>query len=199
VARRYTRAVSAVELRRWTRAEYERLTDAGFFPDGERVELIEGDIVKMAPQDADHSGGIGRGQRALQRAFGPDCWVRVQLPIALGASEPEPDLAVVAGRPDAYAVEHPTTALIVVEIAASSLTYDRDTKAHIYARADVADYWVLNLVDTQLEVHRDPVLLPTGRHGYRTRTIYFVGDTVAPLHAPDNPISVSDLFPRQPQ
>jgi Uma2 family endonuclease len=191
--------VSAVELRRWTRAEYERLADAGFFPDGERVELIEGDIVKMAPQDADHSAGIGLGQLALQMAFGLAHWVRVQLPLALGASEPEPDLAVVAGRPDAYAVEHPSTALLIVEVAASSLAYDRDTKAHIYARAAVADYWILNLVDTQLEVHRDPVLLQTGRHGYRTRTIYLLGDAVAPLHAPGSPISVSELFPRPPQ
>ncbi len=182
--------------RRWTRAEYERLGDLGFF-NGKRVELIDGEIIQMPAMKNPHAVSLGLTEDALRRAFGPKCWVRPQVPLVLGRwSEPEPDLAVVPGGPRDY-TDHPTSALLVVEISDTSLWFDRTHKARDYARSGIADYWIVNLVDRQLEVHRQPQRDPARgrRFLYGSRTILTTGNVVSPLAAPHATIAVDDLLP----
>jgi Uma2 family endonuclease len=121
-----------------------------------------------------------------------------QLPVALDDySEPEPDAAVVRGDPRDYREGHPTRPALIVEVAESRLAFDRREKASLYARAGITDYWVLNLVDRVVEVHREPVVedpAPYG-FGYRSITRLAPPSTVTPLAAPSAAIPVVDLLP----
>lgn len=185
-------ALPDVEVHRWTRKEYERAAYAGAFGD-RRVELIDGVVYDMAPQDSPHATGISKAQRALIAAFGPDFTVRPQMPLALSRfSMPEPDLAVVPGEPDDYVKSHPKTALLVLEVADSSQYHDRVRKVEIYARAGLQDYWILNLAKDVLEVYREPV-----RGDYRQKLTFHRGERIAPLACPEMTIAVDDLLPKR--
>ena len=169
------------------------MADAGLFHD-RRVELIEGEVVDMPPQKNAHYTAILLVQRALEKAFGVNHVVRVQGPLDLGErSQPEPDVAVVAGTPRDYR-DHPTSALLVVEISDTTLEFDRERKARLYAKAGLAEYWVVNLVDRVLEVHRTPVL-DAQRPRYGDIRSVTVGETVSPIAAPEAAIAVADLLP----
>lgn len=186
-------AVANVEAHRWTRRDYERLAAKGFFPPGRRVELVEGVIYDMTPQNSLHATGFRLAQEALRTVFPPaeGYEIRGQLPLALGDdSEPEPDLAVVTGAIRDYRDGHPAIALLVIEIADSSLLHDRKRKIPLYARFGVPEAWLFNLVRRTLEVYRDPV------DGiYRTRLILREGDTVSPVSRPEVSLKVVDLLP----
>jgi Uma2 family endonuclease len=150
-------ATYETRTRRFTRAEYERLIELGVFQPGEDIELIGGELIVAEPQGAQHYTAIRRTTKALQTAFGPGWEVRAEGPIGLDDdSEPEPDIAVVPGTPEDYSRSHPSRPVLTVEIAESSLASDRQRKGSLYARAGLADYWVLNLVDRVLEVYREP-------------------------------------------
>lgn len=182
----------------WTREDYYRLAEAGVFAE-RRVELIKGQIFQMSPQKSKHTLGVSRGERALRAVFQPHgSYVRVQFPLELGAdSDPEPDLAIVPGEPEDYGDAHPTSAQLIVEVADTSLEMDRGRKASLYAGAGIADYWIVNLVDQQLEVYRDPVPDPEQiyGHGYASVTILARGAVVTPLAASGTSIAVADLLP----
>ncbi len=188
-------SITSTRTRRFTRDEYYRMADLGFFQ-GRRAELIRGEIIDMSPQKHRHFTGVLLTQSALERLFGPACCVRVQGPIALDAdSEPEPDLAVVKGSPRDYA-DHPTTALLVVEIADATLLYDTTDKASLYARHHITDYWVLDLNARSLLVHRDPspdAAAPFGAR-YASVTAHAASDSVSPLAVP-GAIWIADLLP----
>jgi Uma2 family endonuclease len=184
--------------RRWTRDEYYRMAEAGIFKPGERVELIDGEVVeKVSPQSPPHANATVVVSEALRAAFHEGHHVRVQVPLLLGSSEPEPDVAVVAGHPRDFS-DHPTAAVLVVEVAQSSLAADRSEKASLYARAGIADYWIVNLVDRRLEVYRDPIELPSAPHGfaYAAATVLLPGQSVRPLARPDAEVAVDALLPR---
>jgi len=187
-------STTTIPTRRWTRREYDRLVRLGMLREDEPVELIAGRLIVAEPQNEAHARAIELAAETLRVAFGPGWRVRVQLPLALGNnSEPEPDIAVVSGTPrDAG---HPRSAALVLEVADWSLRLDRLAKASIYARAGIADYWVVNLVDRVLEVHRDPVA--AGRRGwkYGDVRVWVAGARVAPLAAPTASIAVDDLLP----
>ena len=188
----------AIETRRFTRVEYERLAEIAFFQPGEHLELIDGLLLVREPQGSGHATAVRLVQQALERAFGPGWDVRPQLPVALDdMSEPEPDTAVVPGHARDYREAHPTIAVLVVEVAESRLAFDRRDKASLYARAGVVDYWVLNLVDRVLEVHRDPEPSGAAPHGFRYRSIVTLAppSTVTPLAIPRAAIPVADLLP----
>ncbi|MDR7542938.1 MAG: Uma2 family endonuclease [Armatimonadota bacterium] len=179
-----------VRTKLWTREEYERLVAARAFPPGARVQLVCGEIVEMTPQSALHAAAVELAQSALG-ALAPEYSVRVQLPLALGAeSEPEPDLAVVAGPPRTRADRHPATAVLVMEVADTTLDFDRTRKQAMYARARIPEYWLLNLVDRVLEIYREP-----HESAYRATMRLAAGDSIAPLAAPTVRIAVSDLLP----
>ncbi len=183
--------------RRWTRAEYYQMAELGMFH-GQRVELIEGEIMVLSPQKAEHWTTTDRLSELLRNAFGSGFQVRMQGPIDFGPiSEPEPDVAVVAGTRAQYATKHPTTAVLIVEVSESSLDYDRTRKASLYARAGIADYWIVNLVDRQLEVRRDPRPDPSQPygHGYASVTTLVPPAVVSPLAAPQVSLAVAELLP----
>jgi Uma2 family endonuclease len=184
-------ATRAVDVYRWTREEYYQLAEKGFFPPGKRVELIDGVIYEMSPQKSPHATGISLVLEALRAAFPQGHHVRVQLPLALSDdSEPEPDLAVVSGRPRDYLEDHPKTAALIVEVSHSSSFHDRERKRSRYARSGIPEYWIVDVTGKQLEVYRNP-----GEGGYQTRLILKTGETVAPLANPKAAIPVADLLP----
>ena len=185
-------------MRRWTRVEYDRLIDLGVFQPGEHLELLGGHLIVSEPQGTLHSTAVGLVEDALRACFGPGWAVRVQMPIALDdESEPEPDVAVVPGTHRDYAAAHPARPALLVEVAESSLAADRGTKAALYARAGIADYWILNLVDRVLEVCRDPVTAAVQSSGghYREIAIVHPGTSIAPLARPDAPVALDALLP----
>jgi Uma2 family endonuclease len=169
------------------------LADRGVLGPDDRVELLEGVIVSMAPQEVSHAAGVFRTHQALQRALGERGLVRVQLPLLAGRhSLPEPDVAVVPGAVADYDRDHPTGALLVVEVAGSSLKQDRLTKGAIYAAAGIPEYWIVNLVDDCLEVRREPV---RGARRYARSTVARRGERVAVTALPGVSIAVDDLLP----
>ncbi len=183
------------QLRRWTKDEYHRMADLGWFQ-GQRTELIEGEIVVLSPQKFPHSATTDRAAEMLRGVFGATAWVRMQLPLDLGPfSEPEPDLSVVSGGRADY-TDHPTTALLIVEVSDTSLEYDRRKKASLYARIGIADYWILNLLDRQLEIYRHPVPDSSQPYGFRYSdvTILRSQELVTPIARPQTKIRVADLF-----
>lgn len=185
---------------RWTRQEYGRLGECGFFQ-SQRVELIRGRIVAMSPVEPRHSAVNGMARRALQGVIPQDrAFVRTRDPLALGEwDEPEPDLVVAVGRVRDYLEAHPTASqtLLVVEVADSSLAYDRGDKADVYAAAGIDDYWIISLPERIVEVCRRPSPDPASETGvrYAERRRVAPGESVAPLAAPDRPIPVADLLP----
>jgi Uma2 family endonuclease len=184
--------VDAVAVHTWTRENYERMAELGFFQD-RRVELVDGVVYEfMTPQLSPHATGVQKGLRALRASFPADCDIRSQLPLILGLkSMPESDLAVVVGEPDDYLRSHPSTAVLIVEIADSSQIHDRKRKAKVYAAAEIADYWIVNLRLDAVEVFRDP------REGsYSSRQIYRRGAAISPVARPEASVAVDDLLPR---
>ncbi len=181
------------EIHRWTREEYERIVETGGF-EGWNVELIDGTLYDMTPQTSRHAGLTAKISGVLTEIDPGEHLIRHHSPLAVpGDSLPEPDLAVVPPDPagDYYVSAHPTMAVLVVEIADSSLRYDRAVKVRAYAQAGIPEYWILNLVSWQLEVHRDP-----SGNGYGKRTVLGLGDEISPLFAAGETIRVSRLFPR---
>lgn len=169
---------------------------AGVFHPEERLELIEGEILPMTPQGSGHATAVSLVGEVLRKAFGPGFTIRVQMPLALVPdSEPEPDVAVVLGGPRDYKEEHPRTAVLVVEVADATLDYDRGRKTTVYARAGIQEFWILNLPDRCLEIHRDPTPGGTTQSGYQTTRILASSDSVSLLAKPEAIIAVSELLP----
>jgi len=187
-----------VRTRRWTRAEYDRLIGYGVFGEDERVELLDGLLVVREPQGSRHSAAVVALQQALAQAFGSGFHVRPQLPIALDdSSEPEPDAVVVQGALWDYARSHSATPLLLVEIAETSLAIDRRYKGSLYARAGIADYWIVNLGESVLEVYRAPTPVARARFGweYRSRERLARDASISPLAAPSALVAVAALLP----
>jgi len=187
-----------LQLRRWKRAEYERLIETGIFRPGERIELIDGLLVVAEPQSSLHFTAVRLVERALSRAFGEGWDVRAQGPIALDdASEPEPNVAVVRGETRDYAQAHPVDPVLVVEVALTSVAFDRGHKSSLYARAGRPEYWILDLVDRALEVRRAPAPSPSAPYGwdYTSVDVLSTGQSASPLAAPTTHVAVADLLP----
>ena len=186
---------------RITRDEYYRLGELGFF-DGKRVELIRGEVIEMSPINIAHARGVGFASDALTLVFALGCYINVQqpfsVPSAAPGTEPQPDVAVLRGS-RRTAGGHPTQAVLLVEVADSTLFYDTTTKAELYATAGVPEYWVLDLNGRTLHVFRDPQPLPLppelSATAYRTHDTFGPGETVSPLAAPAATVRVADLLP----
>ena len=187
-----------IRNRRWTRAEYDRLTDLGVFQPGEPIELIGGQLMVAEPQGTRHFTAIRLAEAALRSAFGQGWDVRTQGPVALDdESEPEPDVAVVPGVPRDYMDAHPSRPVLVLEVSDSTVGFDRRDKGSLYARAGLGDYWVVNLVDHCVEVYREPAPDPDAPYGWRYRAIQVLGPEayLSPLAAPRARIPVAGLLP----
>jgi len=185
-------------LHRWTRREYAQLIDHGLLDEDDPVELLDGLLLVKEPQHSRHRTAVLLVARAVERAFGDGWFVQTQSPIILDdRSEPEPDACVVRGSPRDYVDAHPTRPALVVEVAQSGLRLARGRKASAYARARIADYWIINLIDRALEVHREPARPgPALRHwGYAAIVTLGADAIITPLAAPPAGIRVADLLP----
>ena len=185
-------------LHRWTRRQYEGLIAHGLLDEDDPIELLDGLLLVKEPQASPHRTAVLLVAKALERAFGGGWFVQTQSPIILdGRSEPEPDVCVVRGSPRDYVDAHPARPALVVEIARSGLPTARGRKAAAYARAGIADYWILNLIDRVLEVHREPARPGPARRSWGYASIATLGAdaTTTPLAAPSAGIRVADLLP----
>ena len=185
-------------LRRWTRHEYERLIDHGFLDEDDPIELLDGLLLVKEPQHSLHRTAVLLAAKAVERAFGEGWFVQTQSPIILNdRSEPEPDVCVVHGSPRDYVDAHPTRPALIVEVAQSGLRMARGRKAAAYARARIADYWIVNLIDRVVEVHRESARPdPARRHwGYAAIETLGADATITPLAAPSAGIRVAELLP----
>lgn len=188
-----TAARSANRPFRFSREQYYRLGELGFF-DGKRVERIHGEIVEMSPIGWPHVVGTTKTADALNAIFAGRAWINQGNPIPTDDSDPQPDVMVVPGRIEDYA-DHPTHALLIVEVADTTLARDTMVKACLYAGAGIAEYWVLDLNHRELLVFRDPATRPDGAAEYRTRLAFDASQSVSPLAAPTASIRVADLLP----
>jgi Uma2 family endonuclease len=139
--------------------EYHRMGEAGILTREDRVELIEGELVAMSPIGSEHSGTVNVLNRMLVRAVGDRALVSVQNPVRLDRySEPEPDFLLLRPRADDYRRSHPTAedVLLAIEVSESSLRYDRTVKRALYASHAIAEFWIVNLADGEIEIARDP-------------------------------------------
>ncbi|MCC2668153.1 MAG: uncharacterized protein K0Q72_624 [Armatimonadetes bacterium] len=180
------------ELRRWTVNEYLRMIQADVFGPDERLELIQGEIVRMSPQGAAHAMVCDLVEEALRSAFGGGFVVRGQKPVVAGSdSLPEPDIYVVRGRVRDL-VQHPSSPVLVVEVSDSSVAFDLITKAALYARGGFPEYWVVVIPERSLIVHRGPDV-QAGE--YRSVERFGEHAVLTALEAPDGGIRVVDLLP----
>ena len=185
-------------VRRWKRVEYERLVGLGAFDDDEPVELIGGQLIVAEPKGSEHATGVEMAGDALRAALPAGWIVRGQNPVSLDdESVPEPDIAVVRGSRADYRHAHPTRPALIIEVAETSLRFDRIEKGSLYARAGIADYWIVNLVDRLLEVYRDPDADVTAPYGWRYVSVerFTPPSSVAPIAIPAASISVAALLP----
>jgi len=186
-------SVAEPELRRWTTDEYLQAADLGVFGPEERLELVNGEIYRMSPQNGPHATACDLLAEALRAAFGGGYLIRGQKPLLLGGSSvPEPDVYVVRGRIRDFARQHPTSAELVVEVSDATVRFDMGTKSALYASAGIQDYWVVVIPERVLVVHRDP---DPAAGIYRSIVRLRATDHVLPLAAPDSTIPVEELLP----
>lgn len=172
--------------------EYDRMVRAGVFERGTRIELIHGELLQMTPIGTGHQSEVDRLNDLFTSRVARRAIVRVQGPIRVGRySEPEPDVVLLERRDDYYSKAHPdpSAILLVVEVADSSLGFDREVKAPLYGGESVREYWIVNLVASVIEVHRPAAPGP----GYQ-RTVHIRGQSLAPLAFPDLAFTVDELL-----
>ena len=181
------------KTRKFTVAEYYRMAEVGILGPEERLELIEGDIIVMPPIGPGHADNVNELNEVLA-GYAPGRFrIGIQNPIHLdNGSEPQPDVVLLRRRPEGYGAAHPTPAdvLLIIEVADSTLNYDREVKAHIYGRNNVPETWVRNLPDDCIERFSEP-----GPNGYGQRTVHRRGETITPVSLPDLRLAVADLLP----
>jgi len=178
--------------RRFTVDEYHRMVDAGVLHEDDRVELLDGEIVEMTPIGPRHAGCVDRLLYRLSRLCGAQAVLRVQGPVVLGLrSEPEPDVTLLRPPIEQYANAHPRAAdiLLVIEVAETSVEYDRSVKLPLYARMGIPEAWLVNLPADRIETYRDP---QDGR--YLTPRLVSPGETLSPLELPDVTLSANEIL-----
>ena len=177
---------------------YHDLVRTGALTTMDRLEMIEGNLVEKMSQNSPHSSTLDRVEYELRALLPAGWWLRSQKPISLARSVPEPDAAVVRGDRRAFDLRHPVAADcgIVIEVADSSLWYDRTVKGRLYAEAGIPEYWIVNVEERIVEVYASPT--PTADPAeYGTRTNFAVGQSV-PLSLDGiavGQLPVADLMP----
>jgi Uma2 family endonuclease len=149
----------STQIRQLTSTEYYGMMESGIIREGERVELISGQIFTMAAKGTRHTLSTRKLFKQLLALIGDRADVQSQDPITLpNNSEPEPDIVIARLRSDDYANSHPspTDIILVIEVADSSIKFDRETKAPLYAAAGISEYWMIDLIDDRLEIYRQP-------------------------------------------
>jgi Uma2 family endonuclease len=183
--------------KRFTITEYHRLADLDFFTEDDRVELIKGEIIKMAAKGKAHSVCNTRLYRELFKLLEEKATIRGQEPIIINDSEPEPDLTIVKNTPDDYFLNHPIPSdiFLIIEVADSSLKYDQEVKLFLYSEAGISDYWIFNLMDYYLECYSDPYQDLQGKFGYRHKSIILPNESVKLPSFPELILDLTKVFP----
>jgi len=192
--------MTAVTAKRFSIAEYHRLGELGFFAPDDRVELIRGEIIIMAAKGRLHSVCNSLLVEELILLLARRARLRGQEPIILSDnSEPEPDVVIARNRSDNYLSSHPEPAdiLLVIEVADSTLKYDRTTKLSLYAETGISNYWIFNLVDNQLEMHSEPYRKQNGSFSYQLQRVLLPNQTVVIPGFPELSLDLSAVFPAQ--
>ncbi len=178
--------------RRFTVREYAQMSQTGILHEDDQLELIDGEIIAMSPINPPHAACVKRLIRLFSAKLREQAIVSAQDPVVLSEhSEPQPDVTLLKPHPDFYAAAHPTPeeVLLVVEVADSTLEYDREVKARLYAEAGIAEMWLADLVHGQLEVYREP-----SAAGYRLTRRCLPGEQVSSLAFPDMVIDVKEIL-----
>ena len=186
-------ATLASARHRLTVHDYHRMADAGIFGEDDRIELIGGDLIDMAPIGSGHAAVVNRLNEAFVLACAGRAIVAIQNPVRLDdLSEPQPDVSILRRRADFYgAGGHPGPAdvLLLVEVVDSSLRFDKSVKLPLYARAGIAEVWIVDLQARALDAHREPA-----DGGYRERTTHHAGGSLSLLLAPETMVRLDALF-----
>lgn len=189
-----TKALAPTRIpRRFTVAEYYRMAEVGILHHTERMELIDGEIVNMAPIGSRHAGCVHKISHLFRNYEGNLVIVGIQSPVQLGEhSEPEPDVALLRARSDFYTDAHPGPAdvLLLVEVSDTTLNYDRNVKVPLYARSGIPEIWLVNLEEDCIEVYSNPAAA-----GYRQSTIVHRGEQIAPTALPGLELNGDDILP----
>lgn len=181
-----------VARHRFSVTEFLRLAETGILTEDDSVELIWGEIVEMSPIDVAHASTVNRLVQLLAKELEEQVILSVQNPLQLSdESLPQPDIAMLRPREDFYGEHHPgpEAVLLLIEVADTSLRYDREAKSVLYAAAGIADYWIVNLAAKHIEVYREP-----RPDGYRTTTRYMPGESLSPFAFPDVTLNVSEIL-----
>ena len=183
----------AYQRRLLTIEEYHQMIEAGILSEDERIELIRGDMIEMSPIGKRHAGCVRWLIRSFSSRFASQAVIDVQDPVTLQEqqSEPQPDVVLLRYREDCYRTQHPKPedVLLAVEVADSSLDYDRDVKIPLYAEAGIPEAWLVALPSDSVFSYRDPS--PTG---YREVRQYRRGDVITPEAFPDEPFTVDEIL-----
>lgn len=184
----------------WTREQVYRMYEDGVLDPQKRYELIAGEIYQKMPMKAPHAVSVELVGEALRGVFRQFAAVRTEKSLVLATDgQPQPDAAVVRGTTRTYETAHPTQddTLLVVEVSDTTLGFDRGRKGAYYAEAGIAEYWIVNIAERQVEVCRNPHADPEAEGGfaYDAPVIARIGDTVSPLAAPNADLAVADLLP----
>lgn len=178
--------------RRFTVSEYHQMSKAGILHEDDRIELIEGEIIEMSPIGSWHSGISMRLNQLFMRTFDDVALVSIQNPIQLSEdTEPQPDVTLLRPEPDYYTshTPKPEDVLLVMEIADTSVAYDRGVKTRLYARSGITEYWLIDLNAVTVTVYRDP-----GPEGYGISQVVRRGERIAPAAFPDRPVAVDSML-----
>ena len=165
-----------LEQRLITVEEYHKMAEAGILKPDDRVELLNGKIIKMSPIGSKHAACVDKSDEFLRKILSGIALVRAQNPVIMNDfSEPEPDIAIVKRKENYYADKHPTVGevILVIEVADSSLEIDRQSKLPIYATGQIPEYWIINVEKREIEVYRSPF-----KGQYRSRDIFFPEDEI---------------------
>jgi Uma2 family endonuclease len=187
-----TTAESLLQRHRLTVQDYHRMGEVGIFAPDARVELIDGEIIDMPPIGSRHAGKVKFLLNRLTPAVAGRAIVAVQDPLILGSdTEPQPDLMLLRPRPDFYQTSHPhaADALLVVEVAESSLAYDREVKLPRYARQGIPEAWLIDVERNEISVHRKPT-----PEGYREVTRLGPPYRIAPVTIPDIELNLEEVL-----
>ncbi|MDR5639068.1 Uma2 family endonuclease [Thermosynechococcus sp. JY1334] len=187
---------------RFTVQDYHRLLELGFLREDDHIELIRGELVRMAAKGTAHESCLRRLLRILPKIVGDRATLQCQSPITIAFDgEPEPDVAIVKNQEDDYASAHPTPAdtLLVIEVADSSLEYDRTVKLSLYAEAKIPYYWLFNVSDRTLEVYSEPAEITPRQFGYLSKRIIPTSGVVQLPQFPEQVLELASIFPNSSQ
>ena len=172
--------------------EYHTIGTAGVLKEDDRIELIEGEMIEMAPIGSRHLAKVNRLARLLSQCIGDQAIVSVQNPIALPPhNEPQPDLALLKPRADDYEGKLPSAEdiLLVIEVADTTLAYDRDAKMPIYARHDIVETWLVDIQGQTVSIYQEP-----GKNGYRRLLTPTRNESITPTQLPNVVIQLVDIW-----